>query len=269
MSKRLKYIDFSQIIHTDDAMLKSKLDGIPGFRDFMINTVCVIKEKYIGIEYAGNGVHVNSQSLPEVYGVLRDVCDVLGAEVVPDFSLMWYYGVAAGLEGVKRPVITAMSGAIDLLNREELTFLLGHEMGHQMCGHKPYHMMLETLFLPLINTIPGGDKWIGLIRTSLLNWYRVSDFTADRMGLLACQDIHASLSTLVKISGIPKRFFDSINVDAFIKQALDFERSTSDIMGSIVNVISLNAACSPWTVNRAAKLLEWYNSGEYEKIINK
>ena len=32
---------------------------------------------------------------------------------------------------------------------------------------------------------------------------------------------------------------------------------------------TLYAACSPWTVNRAAKLLEWYNSGEYEKIINK
>lgn len=35
--------------------------------------------------------------------------------------------------------------------------------------------------MPVMNTVPGEMKWITLVRTKLLQWFRISDFTADRI----------------------------------------------------------------------------------------
>lgn len=264
----LSVFDFKTIEHQEDASLRAKMDAIPMFKSFMMDTICTLREKYISIEFAGNGIHVTDTCLSDLHVQLMDVCNTLCFNKVPDFSLMWNYYITGGTEGAKNPHITFMSGAVDLLDREELSFLLGHEVGHQACGHKPYHLFLETLYMPLIKTIPGGEVWIGLVRSTLLNWYRCSDFTADRVGLLACQDINVALHTMIKMSGIPKKYYSSINVDSFIKQAEEFDIMFSGAVGNLVNYVSINTAFSPWLVLRAINLLKWYRSGEYESIIN-
>ena len=264
----LSNIDYNTIEHKEDLSIRKKLDAIPKFKSFMMNTICALREKYISIEFAGNGIHVTQECLPDLHTQLMNVCKTIGYESVPDFSLMWNYYITAGTEGANNPHITTMSGAIDLLNEDELSFLLGHEIGHQACGHKPYHMFLETLYMPLINIVPGGKIWIGLVRSTLLNWYRYSDFTADRIGLLACQDINAALTTMIKMSGMPKKYFSSINVDSFIKQSQEFDEMYSGITGNIINYVSINTAFNPWLVARAAELYRWYKSGDYEHIIN-
>lgn len=268
MKKICLSFDFKAIEHQEDVAIRTKLEAIPMFKSFMMDTVCTLREKYIAIEFAGNGVHVTNTCIPDLHIQLMDVCKTLCFDKVPDFSIMWNYYITAGTEGANKPHVTLMSGAVDLLDSEELSFLLGHEVGHQACGHKPYHLFLETLYMPLIKTIPGGEVWIGLVRSTLLNWYRCSDFTADRVGLLACQDINVALRTMIKMSGIPKKYYSSINVDSFIKQAEEFDRMFSGSVGNLVNYVSINTAFSPWLVLRAVNLLKWYRSGEYEIIIN-
>ena len=103
----------------------------------------------------------------------------------------------------------------------------------------------------------------------LLNWYRVSDFSADRMGLLCCQDINVALSTMIKMAGLPKKYYNQAHIKSFIQQAVDFNRTYSGMMDNIIKYLSINAACMPWLVLRASELLSWYNSGEYQRIINK
>lgn len=50
----------------------------------------------------------------------------------------------------------------------------------------------------------------------------MSEFTADRAGLLTCQDIEAASSAMVKLAGVPRKYFDSFDVEDFIKQAKEF-----------------------------------------------
>ena len=259
---------FDNIEYPEDRALRNKLDAIPKFKSFMMNTICALREKYIAIEFVGNGVHVTDSSLPELHQLLLSVCNRLGIKDIPDFSLIWGYYITAATEGASKPHITAMSGAVDVLTDEELAFMLGHEIGHQVCGHKPYHMFLESMYMPLINSVPGGEIWISLVRSTLLNWYRVSDYTADRIGLLACGDINVALRTMIKMSGIPKKYYSSINVDSFIKQAMEFDTLFSGATGTMINYVSINSAFSPWLVARAAKLYEWYKSNEYMGIVN-
>ena len=264
----LSGIDLKAVEHPDDKSLRGTLDNIPKFKSFMMNSVCTLREKCVAVEYAGNGIHVSETCLPLLHEILVDVCRTLDINKIPDFSLMWLYEITAGTEGALNPHITAMSGAVDLLEKDELAFLLGHEIGHQACGHKPYHVFLESLYMPVVSWIPGGKIWITLVRSKLLKWYRFSDFTADRVGLLACQDINVALTTMVKMSGIPKKYFSKINVDSFIKQAVEFDSMFKGGVGSLINYLSINSAFSPWLVLRAANLLNWYESGEYNIIMN-
>lgn len=116
---------------------------------------------------------------------------------------------------------------------------------------------------------PAFKAWASIIRMPLLDWYRKSDYTADRMGLLCCQDLRVALSTMIKKAGLPKSHYTEINIDGFIEQAKEFEELHTGNWDTIIKTLSLRSAESPWLVVRAARLLEWVESGEYERIINR
>ena len=71
-----------------------------------------------------------------------------------------------------------------------------------------------------------------------------------------------------KMAGCPKKYHNNINVDSFIKQADEFERNCSGTLNSLIEKFSVRAGSMPWLVVRVRELLDWYNSGEYQKIID-
>jgi hypothetical protein len=96
----------------------------------------------------------------------------------------------------------------------------------------------------------------------------MSEFTADRAGLLACQDVNVAINTMIKIAGLPCRFYDSINTEDFIAQARDFQMFDTDKLNWIAKGLSIMGEDHPWTVMRANQFLSWIDSGEYERVLN-
>ena len=103
----------------------------------------------------------------------------------------------------------------------------------------------------------------------LYNWKRKAEFTADRAGLLACQNIDAAISTLTKLAGFPYNYYDYINSDMILKQAVDFKKMDSNKSNKAMKYISVMDSDHPWNVDRAKELKKWYDSGEYNKILNR
>lgn len=237
------------------------------FQDFLRVTTSRYREAYNEVEYQGEGISITSESLPQMHRQLVECCEVLGIKEVPAYSTDWFYAPYHSSNGETHRRIVIMSGCADLFTDVEMRFVLAHELGHFACGHKPYHMLLETFYLPFVNDA-AFKAWATIIKMPLLEWYRISDYTADRVGLLCCQDINAALSTMIKKAGLPRKCYDSINIDGFIQQARDFDENLTSFMDKTVKVLSIRSAEFPWLVVRAKKLLEWYESGEYELIIN-
>lgn len=256
-------------ISPEDKAGLDKLNAIPGVKKFLIDTVSMFREKVFSIEMHGDGLNITSDSYPELYNILHTAAKTLNIEKIPDFSLRWSYEISIGSEGAANPRITALNGAIDLLEDEELLFLLGHELGHLAAGHKPFQNLLITLYTPLVNQVPHANIALALLRPLMLQWYRVSDYTADRAGLLACQNIDVALRTMIKMSGLPKKYFKNIKPETILSQAIEFERKNQDLASGIIQNLTINTACAPWLVVRAAKLYSWYKSGDYLEIINK
>lgn len=263
----IKGFDVSTILYPQDKSTIETLNKIPGFKMIVNKTVGNIMEKYAAIEYSAEGINVTPKSLPTVYRQLVEACRVLDIKEIPACSTDWFYDICSFSVGEQKRRMILQSGTIDLLSSDELYFMMGHELGHMKCGHKTYHMFTEALYMPIANS--DLKMWMSLVKMPLLNWYRISDFTADRMGLLCCQDINVALSTMIKMAGLPKKCYEQIHIKSFIQQAAEFEKNYSGTMDSIIKYLSINAAAMPWLVMRAGELWKWYKSGEYDRILNR
>lgn len=269
MRAKLTGIEAADFIHSEDQKGLTRMEAVPGMKKFLAETISNLREKIASIEMYGEGLIVSENSYKDLYALLQEASRILDYKNIPNFALSWSYDISIGTQGFKSPRITALTGAIDLLEEDELLFLLGHELGHIMAGHTPYQNLLITFYTPLLNMVPNAHLWLGLLRPMLLQWYRLSDFTADRAGLLVCQDINIALKAMIKMSGIPQKYYDSINTESILKQAVRFEQQNTDLANNIIQNLSINTACVPWMVVRAAQLYNWYMSGEYTSIINK
>ena len=238
------------------------------FQDFLRLTTSKYREAYNEVENQGEGINITNESLPKMHQQLVDACEILGVKEIPTYSTDWEYAPYHFSNGEKHRRIVMMSGSADLFTDDEMMFVLGHELGHMACGHKPYHMLLETFYMPFVNDA-AFKAWASIIKLPLMEWYRMSDYTADRMGLLCCQDINAAITTMIKKAGLPKKYYNNIDVQGFIQQAREFEENFTDTMDRVVKVLSIRSAEFPWLVVRAGKLYDWYHSDEYKQIIDK
>ena len=237
------------------------------FQDFLRATTSKYREAWNEVENQGEGVNITAESLPKMHNQLMEACRILNINQIPAYSTDWMFAPYHFSNGETHRRIVMMSGSADMFDENEMLFVLGHELGHQAAGHKPYHMLLETFYMPFIND-GAFAAWAAIVKLPLLEWYRISDYTADRIGLLCCQDINAALSTMIKKAGLPLKCYDDINIPAFIQQARDFDQNFTSILDKGIKALSVRSSEFPWLVVRAAKLLEWYESGEYQRIIN-
>ncbi|MDY4576059.1 MAG: M48 family metallopeptidase [Intestinibacter sp.] len=229
-------------------------------------------ERISKIQYTGSNILVTQENIPYLYDALCKVCEILDVKKIPKLYVKQGF-INACTIGCNDPIIVVDSACLSLLDYDELLFILGHEVGHIKSEHVLYHNISQ--FLPIIASIVGnvtlGLGELALQGVSLLmyNWYRKSEFTADRAGLLACQNIDAAISTMTKLAGFPYNFYDSINSEMILKQATDFEELDNSKYNKIMKYLSIMNSDHPWTVLRAKELKSWYDNGEYKRILNR
>lgn len=228
-------------------------------------------ERFVRVRYTGSHLRVSPDSFGELHGLLTTVCDRLDLPTVPEMYVKVAAEINAFTVGVDRPLIVLHSAAIDLLTPEELTFLIGHQVGYIKSGHRLYHDIAEFL-LPIIENIADSVPLFGAafntgLRFAFVHWKRMSTFTADRAGLLACQDVDVAWRTMMKWAGLPQKYFEDINTEDFLRQAREFDAMDTDRLTLVVKWLSIMDDRHPWTVARAQQLLRWIEGGGYEHIL--
>ena len=264
----LSNLNPQSVIHPDDrSAIINVVDKIPGVRT-ALESAGEFYGKLTAIDYMGNGVVATRDSMREVYNLFVETCNIIGLKEVPELATEWGYLISSYTVGGNKLRIVLSSGSIDLLDREEQAFLIGQEIGHIASGHIPYHMLLELLYTPAVDD-QTFSLIAGAIKFPLLDWYRKSHYTADRFALLCCQDINVALRTMMKMAGLPQKYFESTDPKSFLLQARDFSdlQSNSTVKRLMTQYIR-NSAALPWLVDRARVLMDWYDSGDYQKIID-
>ena len=257
--------------HPFDKKALDALEGTPGL-DLAIRKFWEYGlERLLRVQYTGSNFQVTASTMPREYQVFECACEILNLPQRPDLYVAWDYGVNGATTGVENPIIVLHSGAIDLLSEDELLFLLAHEIGHIKSNHVLYHQLAQVL--PVAGEIIGAATLGlgGLVATglnlALLNWQRMSEFTADRAGLLACQDPKVAARTMIKMAGLPKKYFDDDLMSQFLDQAKSFEQLDYSLLDKTAKTLSIMWESHPWTVMRASEFFKWVESGEYDKVL--
>ena len=266
--KTLINLDSVQYEHPFDQAALEELRALSGFDkvvNFILNWTSI---KWHIVQLCGSNFRVTKESCPELYGLVQHLAEVLDVDRLPDIYTQWMYGINAYTTGYKNDTILVLhSGSVDLMSDSELSFVIGHELGHIKSGHVLYHVMVKFFADIIAHSVLAG-KLIVPIQMALLYWNRMSEFTADRAGLLACQDLNAALSAIMKMSGIPKRYFNTTDPHSFAKQAKEFMGKYGDTVNTIIKTISILDDSHPWTVMRAYELVKWVEDGEYDRLLN-
>lgn len=259
--------------HPFDRRALAALEKTPGLDVALRKFHQYWTDKLLKVQFTGSNIKVTSRNYPVIYRTFSEACEILSIQKVPDLYIKWGYEINAFVAGVQDPIVVLNSGMIDLLTEEEMLFVIGHELGHIKSEHMLYHQMGQVL--PVLGDVIGsatlgfGKLLSTGLSMALYNWMRMSEFTCDRAGLLVCQDTKVAAGTLVKMAGVPRKYFDDINVEEFIVQAKEFESFDYNALDKFAKIMSTMWQSHPWIVMRAAEFFKWVDSGEYDEVLGR
>ena len=254
--------------HPDDAAALDALKQMPGFEPFVRKVNSWGIERLLRIQYTGSSLHVTKNAFPHLWDMLSTVIDRLSLPIRPELYVTSGEEINAFTAGVESPIIVFNRGTIEQLKDDELMFVMAHEVGHIKSGHVLYYTIAS--YIPLIIREMGG--MIGnlvsqAMQIALLHWQRTSELTADRAGLLCCQDSNAALRTTMKLAGMPHRLQEQWNIEEFIKQAKDFDDMDSSTVDKLIKLYMGFQFTHPWVIHRAKEMLRWIESGGYDRVL--
>jgi len=251
--------------HPADRAALQTLRSVPGFDEVVKKIVGFFGERGFRLLFQANAVRVGPTQFPRLNALYTDVLTSMDWQVRPELFVSQTPFVNAGAYGMDRPFIVINSGAMNLLDDDEMRTLLGHELGHVMSGHALYHTILILIVFVGLNFLPFLTSLIlAPIQFALLEWARKSELSADRAGLLAAQDPRASMRMFLKMAGGGD--MKEMDLDAFLQQAKEYEE-TGGAIDRIFKILNTLPQSHPFNTLRAAELERWIASGAYEKVL--
>ena len=263
---RLTGISSRAYEHPADRSALVALRKLSGFDVLLKKLFGLFNERAFRLTYLAGAVRVSERQFPHIHEMVRDGAYILDLPEVPECYVLQTPVVNAMALGRDKPFIVLNSGMIELLDPEELRAVIGHELGHILSGHALYRTMLLILlqlaaraaFLPIALALTA-------IIWGLEEWFRKSELSCDRAGLLAGQDLDASRRVLMKLAGGAQ--LSELNPDAFREQAHEYD-AVPDLRDSVLKILQLQGTTHPFAVVRFAELDYWATHGEYERILN-
>ncbi|MCT2590420.1 M48 family metallopeptidase [Streptomyces sp. N2-109] len=253
--------------HPADRSALVALRKLTGFDTVFKALSAMLPERSLRLLFLSDSVRVGEEQFAHLHEMLRDACEILDVEKVPPMYVNQDPYPNAMCIGLDEPIIVVTTGLVELLDEEEMRAVVGHEVGHALSGHAVYRTIL--LFLTnlalKVAWIPLGNVAIMAIVTALREWFRKSELSADRAGLLVGQDLQASMRGLMKLAG--GNHLHEMNVEAFLKQAEEYEAG-GDLRDSVLKIMNVLPRSHPFTTIRAAELRKWAASRDYQRIMD-
>ena len=204
-------------------------------------------------------LRIEPEVMPRLYSVLEEVRQNLGFEREvefyitnsPQINACTYFGTTKG-----RPLIIDLNSAlIEMMSEDELKFVVGHELGHQIDGNDRLNKLIRFVYPDLEGMSPL------LMRLKVNFWQQLCELVADRYGFLAVGDLATCVSAFFKMhSGLNLKGMN-IDVQAFIRHNRETLRHVTE-----GNVLSLSNHDHPLDALRVEALAAFAYSSSQEEL---
>ncbi len=265
---RIRFPDISSRAyeHPADRGALVALRAIPGF-DLVLKAIsAAIGERSVRLLYLATAIRVSPRQYPDLHQMLNECATTLDLQPVPELYIVRDPAPVAMTIGLDTPLIVLSTGTLDVVDDEGLRFVLGHEVGHVLSGHAVYRTMLLQLIelARAIQWMPIGVWSVRAIIFGLNEWFRKSELSCDRAGLLCSQDPRAALRVHAALAGAQNP--DEMDVAAFLDQAREYE-SSGDVRDSLIKIIQISGQSHPLAALRAAELQQWAAGPGYADVL--
>ena len=155
--------------------------------------------------------------------------------------------------GLSKPnMIVLHSSLLEIMDADEMCFVIGHEMGHVALGH--------TWLNTLVGGMAGAPMPIGaaVILTFVFRWWnRQCEYSCDRAGLIACGSLRKATSALVQLVA------GDINTDEELRRALTaIQRRDDGVLEDLGGLL----ATHPRILKRLEMMRQYAESAEYRRL---
>ena len=250
--------------HPADRAALAALRKLPVFDEVLKTLFGFFGEKPIRLAFQANALRVSERQYGNIYARYQDILETMDVEEYPLYVSQTPIA-NAGAYGMDKPFIILNSGTVLILNDEELSFILGHEVGHIVSGHVLY----RTMMVLLIQLAGLGFPIVGLaaraVLMGLLEWSRKSELSSDRAGLLSIQDADVAMTAMMKMAG-GGTLSDQLDLGEFVRQAEEY-REGGDVADHVFKVLNLLGVSHPFWVLRLSEIRSWIESGDYDRIV--
>ncbi|HEY2442893.1 MAG TPA: M48 family metallopeptidase [Streptosporangiaceae bacterium] len=263
---RLPGISSRAYEHPADRSALVAMRKLTGFDVLLRRLSGLFNDRSLRLMFLASGVRASERQFPHIYDTLRDGAYILDLPTVPELYITQTPTVNAMALGADKPFVVITTGMLDLFDAEEIRCVVGHELGHVLSGHAVYRTMMFHLINLAQRVAWMPIPYLGLraIIWALEEWYRKSELSCDRAGLLASQDLDAALLVNMKLAGGAN--LAELNPDAFREQAHEYD-AVPDVREGLLKLLQLQGTTHPFAVVRFAELDRWARSGEYERIL--
>jgi Zn-dependent protease with chaperone function len=226
----------------------------------------LVNERAMRLLFLGSAIRVDERQFPQLHRSMSDAAATLDAALVPEVYVTGDPSFNALTIGMDRPFVIVSSGLVDLLDEDELRFVLAHELGHALSGHAVYRTILLRLLsmTGVLGAIPLGAIGLRMIIAGLMEWFRKSELSADRAGLLATQDPAVAYRALMKIAS--GGHLEDLDQTSFFEQGAEYDAAV-DLRDSVLKLLLIERRSHPMTVSRTSELRRWVDSGSYTSIL--
>jgi Zn-dependent protease with chaperone function len=250
--------------HPADRGALAVLRAVPAVAPIIKAVAAAFSERGERLVQVASSVRVGPKQYPDIDRLRNEVAATFDLEEAPELYVRHSPLVNAHTRGIDKPFIVLNSALVERFDREQLRWVIGHEMGHAMSGHALYNTILDRL-LGLQHTLgwaPAGAFAVRAVIAALYEWQRKTELSCDRAGLLAGQDPQAALQVHLAFAG---DIGGQVDIAAFLAQAKEYEGE--DIRDSILKLMDNETRTHPLAVVRAAELQRWAASEEYREIL--
>ncbi|MEO7350417.1 MAG: M48 family metallopeptidase [Marmoricola sp.] len=252
--------------HPADRGALVALRRLKGFDTVLKTLSGMFNERAVRLVFLGSGIRVDERQFERLHRLLAEVGTTLDCIGLPEMYVVANPHLNAMTIGMNKPIIVLNSALVDLLDEDEIRFVIAHELGHAMSGHAVYQTLLQRLIVlsGVLGSLPFGGIGIRVIVAALMEWSRKSELSADRAGVLATQDPAVAFRVHMKLAS--GGHLEDLDATSFFAQGTEYAES-GDLRESLLKLMLVENRSHPFAVVRAAELRRWVDSGEYTQIL--
>ena len=182
----------------------------------------------------GTSVRLHERQLPTPYAIATRCARTLGMAVPHVFVREDPYSCVTSV-GLEEPYAIVVSSTwLAHLDDDELTFLIGRELGHIAAGH--------TRITSLFSASGRENPFVSAVFGA---WMRRTEYTADRIGLLCCGSIDAAARAIFTCAF--RQVSKNVDYQAFRDQRQEVQADPTFKLGELLGQ-------EPYATNRLREL---------------